>query len=118
VAVNGKRVLAGPAPGQFARIDRTWKNGDRIEIEFDIPTTLEAVDPQHTNLLAPVHGPLALFTVGSIPSRIRKRELLAVSQLSPGSTTWQARTSTGNLTLLPFTAIGDEHYRLYLNVEG
>jgi DUF1680 family protein len=118
VAVNGKRILSSPEPGQFARLDRTWKNGDRIEIEFEMPTVLEAVDPQHPDLLAPVHGPLALFSVGAIPEKINKKELLAASQVSSGSTDWQAKTAAGTLTLRPFTAIEDEHYRLYLKVEG
>ncbi len=118
IAVNGKRVLASPEPGRFARLDRTWKNGDRIEIEFDMPTMLEAVDPQHPELLAPVHGPLALFSVGTIPARIGKRELLAVSQVSAGSTDWQTSTAAGTLTLRPFTSIAEETYRLYLKVEG
>jgi DUF1680 family protein len=118
VAVNGRRVLSSPEPGRFARLDRTWKNGDRIEVEFDMPTTLEAVDPQHPNLLAPVHGPLALFSVGAVPEKIEKRELLAVSQVSQGSTDWQTSTSAGTLTLRPFTSIKDEHYRLYLKVEA
>jgi DUF1680 family protein len=46
IAVNGKRSASRPEPGKFASILRTWKNGDRIEIEFDMPTVLEAVDPE------------------------------------------------------------------------
>jgi DUF1680 family protein len=118
VAVNGKRILSGPAPGQFARLNRTWKNGDRIEIEFDMPTLLEAVDPQHPNLMAAVHGPLALFAVGATPRTISRKELLAARQISAGSSDWQAETVAGKVTLRPFTAIEDEHYRLYLEVEG
>jgi DUF1680 family protein len=118
VAVNGKRILASPTPGQFARIDRIWKDGDRIEIEFDMPTVLEAVDPQHPNLIAPVHGPLALFSIGAVPEKITRQELLAASQASADSADWKATTGAGNLTLRPFTAIQDEHYRLYLKVEG
>jgi DUF1680 family protein len=118
VAVNGMRVFSNPEPGKFARLDRTWKNSDRIEVEFEMPTMLEAVDPQHPDLLAPVHGPLALFSVGAIPEKIGKQELLAASQVSAGSTDWQSKTAQGALTLRPFTAIQDEHYRLYLKVEG
>jgi hypothetical protein len=118
VAVNGKQVLASPTPGQFARLDRTWETGDRIEIEFDMPTVLEAVDPQHPDLVAPVHGPLALFSIGTIPAKVARQELLAVSQIATGSTDWQAKTAAGNLTLRPFTSIQDEHYRLYLKVDS
>ncbi len=118
VVVNGKRIVSGPEPGKFARIDRTWKRGDRIEVEFDMPTSLEAVDPQHPNLMASVHGPLALFSVGEIPATLRRRDLLAVTQVSAGSTDWQMKTASGPVTLRPFASIHDEHYRLYHNVEG
>ena len=112
------RRRQAPSPESLRALDRTWKNGDRIEIEFDMPTTLEAVDPQHPNLVAPVHGPLALFTVGEIPATVRTPELLAAAQVAAGSTDWQVKTAAGSITLRPFTAIQDEHYRLYLNVEG
>lgn len=118
VAVNGKRVAEPVEAGKFARIDRTWKKGDRIEIEFDMPLTLEAVDPQHPNLVAPVHGPLALFTVRAVPTIMRRTALLGATQLAAGSKDWQVKTDAEPITLRPFTAIQDEHYRLYLNVEG
>jgi DUF1680 family protein len=117
IAINGKQAGESPVPGKFARINRTWKNGDHIEIEFDIPTILESVDPQHPNLKAAVHGPLALFAVGEIPAAIRKQDLVAATQVAAGSTDWQAKTAAGSLIMKPFTAIKDEHYRLYLNVE-
>lgn len=118
VAVNGKHVLAGPKPGEFARLDGTWKNGDRIEVEFDMPNVLEAVDPQHPDVQTLMHGPLALFSVGTIPATIRGQELLAATQISAGSTDWRTKTAAGTLTLRPFAAIQDELYRLYLKVEG
>jgi len=105
-------------PGRFMRVDRTWKKGDRIEIEFEMPTTLEAVDPQHPNLVAPVHGPLALFAVLPVPTIVRRTALLKAAQVSPGSTDWQVKTDAVPITLRPFTAIKDEHYRLYLNMKG
>ena len=114
IAVNGKRVAANAAPGKFARVDRIWKNGDRIEIEFDMPTVLEAVDAEHPNLMAVMHGPLALFAVGEIPAAVSKKDLLGAEQVGAGSKDWRR----GALTLRPFAAIGDEHYRLYMKVEG
>jgi hypothetical protein len=118
IAINGKRTEDALTPGQFARLNRTWKNGDRIEVEFDMPTVLEAVDPQHPDLMAAVHGPLALFAVGAVPERVRKQELLTATQVSAGSTDWQTAGAEGRLNLRPFTAIQDEHYRLYLKVVG
>lgn len=118
VAVNGKRVLAAPAPGAFAQIDRTWKSGDRIEIEFDMPTVLEPVDAEHPGLVAAVHGPLALFAVGAVPADLTRADLARVTQIASGSTGWQTKTATGPLALRPWTSIDDEHYRLYLDVKS
>ena len=118
IAINGKHVMSSPAPGQFARLDRAWDMGDHIEVEFDMPTVLEPVDPQHPNLMAVVHGPLALFAVGAIPEKIGSKELLAATQIAAGSTDWQAKSTAGTLTLRPFTAIDNEHYRLYLDVKS
>lgn len=116
IAVNGTRVAFAKEPGQFAPIRRTWKSGDRIEIEFDMPTTLEPVDPQHPNLVAAVHGPLALFATGQIPEGVSRSDLASVAQISSGAMDW--RTASGAVTMRPFTAIQDEHYRLYQNVSS
>ena len=116
IAVNGKRLVSGPEPGKFASVRRTWKNGDRIEIEFDMPMMLEAVDPEHPNLLAAVHGPLVLFSVSDVPSSLTRQELTAASQAAVGSTDWQAKSAAGTLRLRPFVAIRDERYRLYLKL--
>ncbi len=88
------------------------------EIEFDIPTALQAVDSEHPNLLATVYGPLALFSVGNVPSSLTRRELTAASQAATGSTDWQAKSAAGTLRLRPFAAIRDEHYRLYLKLDA
>ncbi|HEY1986537.1 MAG TPA: beta-L-arabinofuranosidase domain-containing protein [Terracidiphilus sp.] len=118
IAVNGKRMDGTIEPGKFAQIKRTWKNGDRMEMEFDMPTALEAVDPQHPRMVAPVHGPLALFTVGAVPAMVRRQDLLGATQVAAGSTDWQVKTEAEPMTLRPFAAIRDEHYGLYLNAEG
>lgn len=118
VAVNGRRTSTDLAPGRFARLDGTWKQGDRIEVEFQAKTTLEAVDPQHPDVVAPLNGPLALFGVDKIPKKIGRESILKADQIGNGSSTWHAETESGVLTLKPFAAIQDEIYRLYHQVES
>ena len=118
VAVNGKRIAGAIEAGKFLPVHRTWKKGDRIEIEFEMHTALENVDPQHPDIVAPLHGPLALFSVGQVPDHVRWQDLQAASQVAGGSTDWQVQTDADPIPLRPFTAIKDEHYRLYLNVES
>ena len=118
VSVNGKAVDAGVEPGKFAKVSRTWKSGDRIEVEFEMPTVLEAVDAQHPNTVALTHGPLALFAVGTTPGTLKRQELTAVQQVAAGSTDWKVKTASGEVGMKPFVSIDDEHYRLYHEVEG
>jgi hypothetical protein len=115
---NSTTACFCPPPGEFLCLKRTWKNGDRIEIEFDMPTTLEAVDPEHPSLVAPIHGPLALFTLSQLPPHLTSKTLLSIKQAAPGSSDWQAETDTGTLSLRSFQTIKDEPYRLYLPIEA
>ena len=115
VSVNGKRTDTAE-PGKFMPLQRTWKDGDRVEVEFEMPLRLEAIDDQNANNVALIRGPIALFAVGDIPATVTRAQLLAASRAS--SDDWAVRTGTGNLTLRPFAGIMDERYRLYLRVEG
>ncbi len=118
VAVNGRSVEGALTPGTFFPINRTWNNGDRIEVEFDMAATLESVDPQHPEVVAPVLGPIALFALGRPASPLRSSALLGAVQSSSGSDTWRAEADREPLTFKPFAAIEDEQYRLYHKVEA
>jgi DUF1680 family protein len=118
VTVNGHRIDGSITPGSFAAITRTWNNGDRIEMEFDMSMGLEAADAQHANVVAPVLGPLALFALGRPASPLQKSALLAAAQTAKGSSTWSAQTDKGALQFTTFPAIEEEQYRLYHEVEA
>jgi DUF1680 family protein len=118
LSVNGKRVNMDLTPGRFANLTRTWKSGDRIALEFDIPLTLQAVDPQHPNLVALQHGALALFAINPPAAPISRASLLHAQPLSTGSLDWEATIDAGKIAFKPFEAIGEEQYRLYQEVIG
>ena len=118
VSVNGAGEKLDITPGRFLTLRRTWKDGDRVEIELHMPLSLEAVDCKNPNRVALMRGPVALFAVGDIPPRLTRSELLAAAPVSQSSTDWIARAQGGNLTLRPFSSIMNESYRLYLTVEG
>ena len=117
LSVNGRRADNELASGKFLALQRTWKDGDRVEIEFEMPMRLEAVDAQNPNQVALVRGPIALFAVGGIPSRIKRNQLLAATRVA-ASEDWQVTTDEGMLTMRPFASIMNENYRLYQTVEG
>ncbi len=114
LAVNGKSTSVVLKPGTFVAVRQTWRNGDRIEFTIDRPLRLEPVDPQHSNQVAVLQGPLALFAIGNIPPGLTRANLLATRQ--SGVDDWQAPTSAQGLKMVPYPAITGETYRLYLPV--
>ena len=75
IAVNGKAVDATLQPGTFAKVQRTWKSGDRIEVEFDMPLRLEPIpyQPVGGQNVALMYGPVTLFAVGDLSAPVTKR---------------------------------------------
>jgi uncharacterized protein len=113
ISVNGKREAPHATPGAFAAIYREWKTGDSIVLELSCKNRLEAIDAQHPDTVALLHGPLVLFAITETPPPVTKKQLLAAKLEGEK---WQVETADGALTMLPFTAIADEPYSTYLRV--
>src|SRR5208337_3927802 len=63
IFVNGARQAGLAVPGEFAAVRRTWKTGDRVELELPLRMRLEAIDAQHADTVALLRGPLVLMAV-------------------------------------------------------
>jgi DUF1680 family protein len=118
VSINGKRADPEVIPGKFLALNRTWKNGDRIQFQIGMPLRLEAVDDQNLNTVALLRGPVALFAVDDIPPKVTRSQLLAAAAASQSSSHFMVQSDAHSLTLRPFATIGDETYRLYHQVEA
>jgi hypothetical protein len=113
VALNGKRLEQPLMPGTFHKVQRNWRDGDRIELTLDRPLRLEAVDEKHPDLLAIMQGPLALFAAGNRFLPFNRNELLTARQSSAGSAEWRISTGDGMQVFKPYFAINSETTRLY-----
>jgi uncharacterized protein len=118
VAVNGKRLEQALLPGTFQKIQRSWNDGDRIELTLDRSLRLEPVDEKHPDLLAIVQGPLALFAVGDRFLPFKRSELLTARQVAARSAHWRISTGDGVQILKPYFAIDSERTRLYQPVSA
>ncbi len=114
--VNGKRSSAPTVPGTFASIQRTWKNGDRIDLDLPMKTRLEAIDERHSNTVALLYGPLVLFGIDGAKRAVARGQLLAARKT--GSSSWRADTAGGTLRLRPFIGIAEESYATYFQVSA
>lgn len=59
VKVNGQAVPVTSSPSSYASINREWKNGDRVEIEIPMQTTVEGL-PDGSPWYAILRGPIVL----------------------------------------------------------
>lgn len=59
VLVNGKAELIKANPSEYINLNRNWKNGDKIVVQFTMNTKLEYL-PDGSNWAAFVRGPIVL----------------------------------------------------------
>jgi hypothetical protein len=114
--VNDSALDTVVQPGTWARIDRTWKPGDRVTLRFPMELVLKPVDVQHPDRVAAVYGPVVL---------VQERETVAAPSRSDPSK-WitpqggplefhSEQRSTA--TFLPFYRVGHgTSYRMYFDV--
>jgi DUF1680 family protein len=108
VTVNGKTVK-GVMAGRFHELRRAWRDGDVVEIAFDMGMWLEPLNAAHPEMVALMTGPLVLMPIGET-APLTRDDLLAVKR--DGTDSWRVKEAK----LKPFMAIGDETYRVYTQV--
>ncbi len=59
VKLNGRPLEASAAPGSYVTLTRTWKTGDRVEMELPMQLAIEAM-PDEPQTQAVLYGPLVL----------------------------------------------------------
>jgi uncharacterized protein len=112
VTVNGNPIDATLTPGTWANLDRTWKDGDRVELSLDMPLRLAPIDDRHPQLVALLYGSVALFAIEPGADKITQKQLLAAQRIG-NSSAWEVATDAGKARMLPYSDIKDETYRLY-----
>lgn len=117
VSVKGSRLRAEMRPG-FLPVRRTWKSGDKIELEIDQPLQYEPVDAQTPSQVALLRGPQVMFAIAEAQPKLARRQLTSAKVEKAQGDDWVARTETGDIRLRPFGAIRDEVYQTYFEVTG
>jgi hypothetical protein len=145
--LNGRPLDAFAAPGGYFVLDRTWKDGDRLEVALPMRLHIHAM-PDDPTMQAIMYGPLVLAgrlgTEGLTPDVLRAAPTQprtvpeyrsgpvaapALVARGSGPEDWIARTgrsalefrTTGqaqDVTLVPFHSIFDERYAVYWKVSA
>jgi DUF1680 family protein len=112
VRVNGKPTGPTLTAGTWAEIDREWKDGDQVELSIDMPLRLVPLDPQHTNLVSLLRGPVALFAIEQGSKSMTQKQMLEAQRVG-SSGDWEVETNQGKIFMKAYPAIKNERYRLY-----
>ena len=119
LSVNGQRVSSPVQPGTFAAVRRTWKDGDRIELELPMPLRLESVDANYPNQVALLHGPVVLFAVADSRPSFEQYSLMRAKPTNNAAGDWLATSADGSsVTLRPFMSIDKENYSTYVQLKS
>jgi len=119
LTVSGVRDSRKLGAGSFAEVRREWKNGDRIELNLPFATRLEAVDAQHSNLVALAKGPLVLMALRNGDEQlgpVTRTTLLSARRIGPRAHEWRAGSGENALRMKPFLDIQEEGYTTYLKI--
>jgi uncharacterized protein len=115
ISINGNRISGSQQPGAFAGIRRTWKDGDRIELELPMSLRVEAVDANHPDLVALLHGPLVLLALADSQPSFDKSALLSARPMNNAMGDWMANSREGTpVVMRPFMNIDKENYSTYV----
>jgi DUF1680 family protein len=138
VKLNGRPLEASASPGSYLTLARTWKKGDRVELELPMRLRIESM-PDDPKLQAILYGPLVLAgdlgaegltqqlitgpmgpRVQALPIEVPRFRAAAdpASWIKPGDQPLSFHT-TGqpkDVTLVPLNAIFDRRYSVYWQV--
>jgi len=138
VKLNGRTLDASAAPGSYLTLSRTWKAGDRIEMELPMRLTVESM-PDDPGMQAFLYGPLVLAgdlgadgleerrIIGPNAPRVTTpTEIPTFKAAGPDPSSWIKRGPTPltfrttaqkqDVTLVPLNSLFGKRYSVYWQV--
>lgn len=80
VTINGRKSDADVAAGKYVDIRRTWRKGDRVQLDLPLRTRLIASNPlveQNRNLIAVARGPVVYCSESvDLPKDVKPTEVI------------------------------------------
>lgn len=128
VLVNGELAEFDSRPGSYVEIDRTWKNGDKINLKIPLSLRIESM-PDNPDRIAICYGPVVLAgELGIIEDESAKEKTFVpvlmtkgkkvsdwIKQVEGKPVTFQTM-NTGmprDVILYPFYMMHDKRYSVY-----
>jgi uncharacterized protein len=117
--VNGQPMKLRIKPLSFAKIERIWKDGDTVELQFDYHFYLKTM-PDNENVVALFYGPvlLAFETEKEIILKGNQETILQNLSKNEGGFSFRLKNNNQMFALKPFYAITNQSYGVYATIRN
>jgi hypothetical protein len=117
VLINGKPVSVDSKPLSYITLDRSWKNGDKIELVFDYKFHVKTM-PDNQNMLAIYYGPvlLAFETDKELLLKGDSTSVLSSITKQGNDMIFTLKNDGSEYRLLPFYEINNSAYGVYFTL--
>ena len=116
ININGKPMSKFvPANGQV-NINRSWRKGDTVEVNFPTQLRFEKIDPQNPDRVALMAGPNLLVALADKDVILMGDRSKPAAWIKPVAKTSDYQTIDGGVTFRPFYLVREERYTTYCKV--
>jgi len=119
VLINGKPVSVDSKPLSYITLDRSWKNGDKIELIFDYKFYVKTM-PDNQNMLALYYGPvlLAFETDKELILKGDSTSILKSITKQGNDMIFTLKNGATEYKLLPFYEVNNATYGVYATLKN
>jgi len=115
MSINGRSISLTSSRGSFERINRTWHDGDRIELTLPQDFRTEPIDDRNPNTVALMRGPVQYVAIEASNERANARRLLPASLKLIAPQVFVQDDSGRQTVFVPLRAIVNETYTSYFS---
>ena len=119
VLINGKPVSMDIKPLSYITLDRSWENGDKIELTFDYTFSVKAM-PDNQNIVALYYGPVLLAFETGKELFLKGDNTNILNSISKvwGDMIFTLKNDGTEYRLLPFYEILNSTYGVYATIRN
>jgi len=119
ILVNGQPLKSKMKPASFLAIERIWKDGDTVELQFDYQFHLKSM-PDNENVVALFYGPvlLAFETDKELILKGSQEEILRTITKQANGFSFILKNNGTDYQLVPFYQITKASYGVYATIRN
>jgi DUF1680 family protein len=119
ILVNGITIQIPIKPLSYVKIDRQWKTGDKVELQFVFDYRIQSMS-DNKNVIALSYGPVLLaFETGSeLILKGSQKEILSGITKSSNELSFSLKNGDTTYKLMPFYQITGQSFGVYATIRN